>query len=173
MVGEIQNKIQSAGLVVLDVSSVQVKGLRKELDFAIFLDESPVVIEAVFKKKIQSFNWDNYRDSFVAITCSKDIIIPPWAYLLIQVKLLNIAKEVFFCSLKSMELLLFQKELENLNLKEFDNKTVFLKVCAGNNYPIGFLSLCLTFLSPHVKSLFYGEPCSSVPLMKKSKPKMK
>ena len=128
MAGEIQNKIQSAGLVVLDVSSIQAKGLRIELDFAIFLDESPVVIEAVFKKKIQSFNWEKYRDSFVAITCSKDIIIPPWAYLLIQVKLLNIAKEVFFCSLKSMELLLFQKELENLNLKEFDNKTVFLKV---------------------------------------------
>ena len=171
MVGEIQNKIQSAGLVVLDISSIQAKGLRKELDFAIFLDKSPVVVEAIFKKKIQSFNWLKYSDSFVAITCSKDIIIPPWAYLLIQVKLLNIAKGVFFCSLKSMELLLFQKELENLNLKKFNNKTVFLKVCAGNNYPLGFLSLCLTFLSPHVKSLFYGEPCSSVPLIKKYKTK--
>ncbi|MBJ05118.1 MAG: hypothetical protein CMP65_04380 [Flavobacteriales bacterium] len=169
MEGGIQNKVQDAGLVIFEVSNLQAVGVRKELDFAIFLKNNPIIIEADFKKELNSYDWGQYKDCFVAITCSKDAIIPPWAYLFIQVKLLNIAKRVFFCSLISMELLLFQTSLKKINLKDYENKTVFLKVCSGKNYPTGVLSLCVEFLSPHVKSLFYGEPCSSVPLFKNLK----
>jgi len=41
-----------------------------------------------------------------------------------------------------------------------------LKVCVGNKIPIGAFALFADKLFPHVKSLFYGEPCSSVPLIK-------
>ena len=56
--------------------------------------------------------------------------------------------------------------LKLLNLKEYENKRVFLKVCAGNTVPMGGLSLCVDKLMPCVKSLFYGEPCSNIPLIK-------
>jgi len=163
---EIKNKIEDAGLVILDITELHIKGVRKEIDLSVFLNEDLIVIESLFKAKLNSFNWSIYKSCFVALSCSKDAIIPPWSYLLIQVKLLNIAKQVFFCDLNSMEMLLFERSLNSLNTKDFKNKKVFLKVCAGKDFPLGALSLCVSFLSPHVKSLFYGEPCSSVPLIK-------
>lgn len=166
MVEEIKNKIDDAGLITLDVSDLMVSGKREELDLSIFLDQGLIIKEVVFKKKIAQFDWARFKDCFVAITCSKDVIIPPWSYLLIQMKLRNIAKQVFFCELETMDLLLFQKNLTKLNMKNYKNKRVFLKVCSGNVIPLVFFSLCVSVLTPHVKSLFYGEPCSSVPLVK-------
>jgi len=166
MADTIKNKIDEAGLLTLDVSTLVVQGERKELDLLIFLDEGMIVKEALFRKKLQTFGWAQFKNCFVAITCSKDVIVPPWAYLLIQVNLRNIAKEVFFCNLQTMDMLLFQKALIKLDMNNYKNKRVFLKVCSGNTIPLVFLSLCVSILTPHVKSLFYGEPCSSVPLIK-------
>lgn len=166
MTATIKNKIDAAGLITLDVSSLVISGKRKELDLSIFLEEGLVIKEASFKKKLGAFEWEQFLNCFVSITCSKDVIIPPWSYLLIQMNLRNIAKEVFFCDLKRMDLLLFQKALTKLDVNNYKNKRVFLKVCSGNTIPLVFLSLCVSILAPHVKSLFYGEPCSNVPLIK-------
>jgi len=166
MTDKIKNKIDEAGLLTLDVSTLIIGGKRKELDLSIFLEEGLIIKEAFFRKKLQAFEWNKFKNCFVSITCSKDVIIPPWSYLLIQMNLRNIAKEVFFCNLKTMDLLLFQKALKKLDMNNYKNKRVFLKVCSGNKTPLVFLSLCVSILTPHVKSLFYGEPCSSVPLVK-------
>lgn len=162
----IKNKVDDAGLVTLDVSTLVVPGKRTELDLSIWLDGGLVIKEALFRKNLAEFNWKQFANCFVALTCSKDVIIPPWSYLLIQMNLRNIAKQVFFCDLQTMELLLFQKALTKLEMENYKNKRVFLKVCSGNTMPFVFLSLCADILIPHVKSLFYGEPCSSVPLIK-------
>ena len=122
MTTEIKNKIDDAGLVTLDVSTLIISGKRIELDLSIWLDEGLVIKEALFKKKLAKFNWEKFNDSFVAITCSKDVIIPPWSYLLIQMNLRNIAKQVFFCDLQRMELLLFQKALTRLEMKNYKNR---------------------------------------------------
>ena len=81
-------------------------------------------------------------------------------------KLRNIAKQVFFTNLETMEIVLFQQKLNTLNFKQYVKKRVFLKVCNNENVPLGCLSLCIDAFAPHVKSLFYGEPCSSIPLIK-------
>lgn len=166
MTAAIKNKIDEAGLVTLDVSELVITGDRKELDLSVFLDEGLIIRESFLRKKLRTFEWGQFKNCFVAITCSKDVIIPPWSYLLIQMNLRNIAKEVFFCNLKTMDLLLFQKALTKLDMNNYKNKRVFLKVCSNNTIPLVFLSLCVSILTPHVKSLFYGEPCSSVPLIK-------
>ena len=65
-----------------------------------------------------------------------------------------------------MNLLLFQQSLQKLDVKKYKNKRVFLKVCNDPNTPLCAISMCAHILMPHVKSLFYGEPCSNVPLIK-------
>jgi len=166
MTGKIKNKIDDAGLVVLDVLSLVPVGGRKELDLAIFLDDGLIIKESSFKAKLVSFDWVRLKNCFVAITCSKEAIIPPWVYLLIQMKLRNIAKQVFFCDLSTMDLLLFEAALSNLEIEKYKNKKVFLKVCGAADVPMIFLSLCANALMADVKSLFYGEPCSGVLLIK-------
>lgn len=166
MAHEIINKIDKAGLITLDVQSLIPNGQRKVVDLIDWLDEGQIIREDSFKKKLRLFDFSVFENTFVAIRCSKDVIIPPWVYLLIQMKLRNIAKQVFFCELSTMNFLLFQEAVHQLKIEKYKNKRVFLKVCAGGQLPVGYLSLCVHVLSPHVKSLFYGEPCSNIPLIK-------
>ena len=163
---EIVNKVENAGLITLDLQDFIVPGNRSELDLAEWLDDGMIIKEVSFKKKLEDFNWEELAGSFVAVFCSKDVIIPPWAYLLVQTKLRDVARQVFFSDIHTMNLLLFQQKLNALNIKQYENKRVFLKVCGGNKIPIGAFALFADKLFPHVKSLFYGEPCSSVPLIK-------
>ncbi len=162
----IRNKIDEAGLITLDVSDLVPVGSRAKIDIVDWLDNHLIIKEVSFKLKLEKFNWDSLKDSFVSVTCSNNVIVPPWAYLLIQMKLRNIAKQVFFCDTKEMETLLFQQKITKMNFLEYKNKRVFLKVCGNKEVPLSALSMCAHALSPHVKSLFYGEPCSSVPLIK-------
>ena len=166
MSSQIKNRVDDAGLMTFDVASLISPAKRQCLDLAMWLEGDLVIKEAFFRKKLQKFKWVDFLDCFVCVVCSKDAIIPPWAYLLVQTKLRNIARQVFFCSPKQMELLLFEQELRKLNLESYKNKRVFLKVCGDKEVPLGAISLCTHVLMPHVKSLFYGEPCSGIPLIK-------
>tara|TARA_B100000700_G_scaffold282304_1_gene333733 strand:- start:136 stop:639 length:504 start_codon:yes stop_codon:yes gene_type:complete len=166
MSSEIINRVDQAGLLTLDLSSLALPGKRISIDMVDWLDENMIIREHSFKKRLSSFNWDRMRGCFVAIYSSKDIIVPPWAYLLIQTKLHNIAKQVFFSDLDTMNTLLFRQGLENMDISIYKNKRVFLKICSNKALPLCAISLCAHMLMPHVKSLFYGEPCSGVPLIK-------
>ena len=163
---EIVNKVEAAGLVTFDMADLVVAGPRKKIDLAEWLDEGLIIREASFKKRLNEYNWQAYSNCYVAVDCSKDAVIPPWSFPLIQMKLRNIAKQVFFTNLETMEIVLFQQKLNTFNFKQYIKKRVFLKVCNSENMPLGCLSLCIDAFAPHVKSLFYGEPCSSIPLIK-------
>ena len=93
---EIVNKVDKAGLITLDLNDFIVPGKRVGLDLVDWLDDGLIIKEASFKKRIDEFNWENMENSFVAVFCSKNVIIPIWAYLLIQTKLYTIARQVFF-----------------------------------------------------------------------------
>jgi len=163
---EIINKVEKAGLIILDPSTLILRGQRKKIDLIEWLENGFVIRETVFKKRLKETNWSEFENTFVTIMCSKDVIIAPWMYLLIQTKLCNIAKQVFFGEIETMNILLFKQALEKLDLTKYKNKRVFLKVCGDEEIPMEFLSLCVQTLFPVVKSLFYGEPCSSIPLIK-------
>ena len=166
MGAEIINKVDKAGLITLDLNDFVVPGERVGLDLANWLDDGLIIKEASFKKRLDAFNWKSMESAFVAVFCSKNAIIPTWAYLLIQTKLHAIARQIFFSDIHTMNLLLFQQKVNTLSVEQYKNKRVFLKVCSSNKIPVGAFALFANRLIPSVKSLFYGEPCSSVPLIK-------
>lgn len=166
---EIINKIDKAGLIIVDVSDFEPKSQLDKIDLADWLDESMIIKEASFRKKLENFNWKAYLNRYVSVTCSKDVIIPPWTYSLIQVKLINIAKQVFFTNVETMRLLIVQKNINEHNFNKYKNKKVFLKICNNKKLSMGTLSLCINAFSHNVKSLSFGEPCSNIPLIKNQK----
>jgi len=166
MSAEIINKIDQSGLITLDLSSLILPGKRVSIDMADWLDDSMIIRERSFKERLSLADWSGMKNCFVSISSSKDVVVPPWAYLLIQTKLHNIANQVFFADLETMNTLLFKQGLDNLDLSKYTNQRVFLKVCSNKVLPLCAMSLCAHLLMPHVKSLFYGEPCSGVPLIK-------
>jgi len=166
MSGEIINKIDKANLITLDVSELIPDKKTITIDLFEWLDEGEIIRELSFKAKLKKMETSKLKDAYVSVFCSTNAIIPPWAYLLIQVKLLNIAKEIFFCNKKTMKIILFERNLKAIDMSYYKNKRVFLKGCTDKEFPLLYSSLCVSKLGSIVKSLFYGEPCSNVLLIK-------
>ena len=166
MAKEIINKIDKANLITLDVGSLAPNKKIQTIDLAEWLEEGGIIRESSFKDKLKKMEISDFNRAYVSVFCSKNAIIPPWAYLLIQVKLRNIAKEVFFCDKKTMKIILFERNLKAMDMSCYKDKRVFLKGCTNKEFPLLYSSLCVTALGSTVKSLFYGEPCSNVLLIK-------
>ena len=162
---QIENKISKAGLVTIDINKLVPKGSFLNIDLSDWLDGG-VIKEVFFRKKLDLFDIGPFEGAYVYINCSRNAIIPPWAYLLIQAKLRNFAKEVFFCEKQTMMIILFERELNMISKTEYKDKRVFLKGCYNDEIPLFYFSACFNLIKNEVKSLFFGEPCSPILLIK-------
>ena len=167
MRGAIRNKISEAGLITIDLLDFMPKEKKSSIDLKDWLTDGLIIKEVDFKKKLNTFDFSSFEGANVHIYCSEDVIIPIWAFLLLQAKLDSIAKYVFFGDEKQLNLILFKKCVnKNFNALHFKGKRVFIKGCGDPSLPLGAFSIVSDKLIPVVKSLFYGEACSNVPLIK-------
>ena len=163
----IRNKVSEAGLITVNLLDYIPKEKKVGIDLKDWLIDGLIIKELDFKKKLNHFDFSVFENTNTYIYCSKDVIIPVWAFLLLQTKLNPVSKYVFFGNEEEFNLILFKKCFdENFNLLAFKNKRVFIKGCGDPSLPIGAFSIISDKLMPIVKSLFYGEACSNVPLIK-------
>jgi len=163
----IRNKVSEAGLITINLLDYVPKEEKKGIDLKDWLVNGLIIREADFKKKLSVFDFSSFKNTNVYIYCSKDVIIPVWAYLLLQMKLKSFAKYVFFGNEKELSLILFKRFVDvKLDLTLYKDKRVFIKGCGDPSLPLGAFSIISDKLIPIVKSLFYGEACSNVPLIK-------
>ena len=123
--------------------------------------------EKDFREFIKTHDWSDYQDKNVAVICSADAIVPTWAYMLLATKLRPYANEVVFGDLAALEAVLFTKALAKIDLKAFANERVVVKGCGDVDVPVSAYVEITNLLSPVVKSIMYGEPCSTVPVYKR------
>jgi len=162
---EIVNKVEESGLVQFDLEEIYPAGERVLFDLKGWLFEELILKEKDFRDRIKNHDWNSYLDKFVAITCSADAIVPTWAFMLIASQLEPFAKKIVFGDLKKMEEVLFHEAISKLNPENFRNQKVVIKGCS-DNVPVSAYVDLTEFLRPLVKSMMYGEPCSTVPLYK-------
>lgn len=167
MSGEIVNRVANSKLVTIDLEDFYPKGNRIHFDISVWLHEGFVLFEKDFRKSVSEFDWSQYQNSYVALHCSTDAIIPGWAYLLITMKLAPFAKKVVVGSLENMETVLFSEFLDDFDVSEYENKPVIIKGCTHKPIPETAYTLLAQKLYSVAASLMYGEACSSVPLYKK------
>ena len=166
---EIINKVSESGIINIDLEQLIPAGKRMEIDLKPLLFQELVLRENDFREYIKNTSWENYREHFVNVTCSAEAIIPNWAYMLIASKLSGIAKKVFFGSKEKLESDLLNESIEALSTDTYKDQRVIIKGCSKSF--IGeeaYLNLTMK-LTPVVKSLMFGEPCSSVPVYKKKR----
>ncbi len=163
----IVNKVAQSGLVTFDPASLYPVGERVLYDIKDNLFQGLMLREKDFREFIKEYNWLQYQDKFVAVTCSADAIVPTWAYMLLANKLAPYARKVVFGDLITLETVLFEEEINNINLEKFRDQRVVIKGCGDVAVPQSAY-VSLTFrLTPIVKSILYGEPCSTVPVYKR------
>lgn len=164
---EIINKVKESGLVSIDLADYTPKEDIEVIDLSSQLWQGLVLKEKDFRQWIKENDWKKYSGKVVLITCTTDAIIPAWAYMLVGSALKDIA---FFFSNTSIEELtkqLIVREIQKTELTKITDARVIVKGCSKIPFP-DFAMLELTkFLLPHVKSLMFGEPCSTVPIYKR------
>lgn len=166
MSGEIVNKVAQSQLITLDLADFYPQDPIAVFDLKPHLFMEMVLKEKDFRAALQNLDWSVYQDKIVAVTCSADAIIPMWAYMLVASYLQPVAKDVRFGTAQSVHQEIFLKKIEEIPVAEFADKRVVIKGCG--DVPIGegaYLTIT-RLLRPVVKSIMYGEPCSTVPIFK-------
>jgi len=130
------------------------------------LHEGFILKEKDFREHVESHNWSQYRDSYIALTCSTDAIIPSWSYLLITAKLSPFAKKIVVGNLELLETIIFQEIISNFQLDKFKDKPIIIKGCTNKPIPSTIPVQLVQKLLPVAKSIMFGEACSTVPLYK-------
>jgi hypothetical protein len=163
----IVNKVAESGLVSLDLENYYPKGETAVFDMKDHLFMGMILKEKDFREALKKLDWNIYKDKYVAVTCTADAVIPVWAYMLVASGLSGVAKDFVMGDEKELHRTLFIKNLSAINTAEFADKRIVIKGCGET--PIGeFAYTEITkLLRPVVKSIMYGEPCSTVPVYKK------
>jgi hypothetical protein len=166
MTEEIVNKVANSGLLTINLEHIYPVGERVALDIKDTLFMGMVLKEKDFRLWISSYDWQQYQNKNVAVFCSVDAIIPTWAYMLVSSKLTGIAHKVVFGSIDTLETVLWEESIHNLDVNEYAGKKVVIKGC-GDLFisPAAYLQLTHK-LVPIAQSVMYGEPCSTVPVYK-------
>lgn len=162
----IENKVDKSGLITISLDEFYVEGERILIDLKDLLFEGLILREKDIREFIKNENWEKYQYKFVAIYCSADAIIPMWSYMLIASALEPYAKKIVFGDLKELEAQLFINEIEKLEIEKYKNERVIIKGCGKIPTPEAAFVAITTKLRPVVKSLMFGEACSTVPIYK-------
>lgn len=167
MPDEIINRVAQSKLVTFDLEDYYPEGKRLVLDIKDWLFEGFILKEKEFRKQVSEHNWEQFQDTFVALTCSTDAIIPGWANMLIASKLQPYAKKVVVGDLEQLEASLYQSAIESIDVAPFQDKPVIIKGCSNKPVPVNAYLWITLKIQTVAKSIMYGEACSSVPLFKK------
>ena len=167
MSDEIVNRVANSGLVNFDLEAYYPKGQRQLIDLKDWLFKGLILKEKDFRQAVKDYDWAQHQDQYVAIDCSADAIVPVWSYMLISNAISPYAKKVVKGNLKNLETLIFHELINNLDINPFKNQRVIVKGCSNLPVPESAYVAITNKLRPVVKSIMYGEACSSVPIYKK------
>lgn len=161
------NKVAESGLITINLEDYLPKEECVLFDLRQFLFMDLILKEKDFRQALKEFDWQVFDNKFVTVYCSADVIIPLWAYMLSAVYLQPVAKDVFYGTLESMQEKILLQAIENIPPEKFREKRIVIKGCGDISIPASAYLAITKKLTPYVKSLMYGEPCSTVPVFKK------
>jgi hypothetical protein len=164
----IVNKVAESGIITLDLAPF-LPGQDSVVTFDLkpFLFKEMILREKEYRVALQTHDWKQYEGKHVAVMCSADAIIPVWAYMLAASHLQPVATSVYYGSIDELTKMLIDQRIKQINRAEYTDKRVVIKGCGETPIPESAYVSATQHLLSVVKSVMYGEPCSTVPIYKK------
>jgi hypothetical protein len=163
----IVNKVAESGIITLDLAPFISDDEVAVFDLKPFLFREMILREKDYRTALQAWDWNQYAHKHVAIFCSVEAIVPVWAYMLAAAYLQPVAASVYFGTKEELSKILIQNRINEIDVREYADKRVVIKGCGDTPIPDAAYVAVTNHLRPVVKSLMYGEPCSTVPIYKK------
>jgi hypothetical protein len=164
---EIKNKLQESGLISMDLAVFKPTETIIGIDLKNQLWQELVLKEKDFRAWIKETDWNQYANQAVHIYCSTDAIIPTWAYMLVASSLIEIADIVLVGTKLELQKEIIRRNIQALDLIPYLEGRVIIKGCSDIPAPDFAMVELNKHLQPVVKSIMYGEPCSTVPVFKR------
>src|SRR5487761_2345242 len=130
-----KNKVAESGILTINLEDFYPEQETAVFDVKEYLFMGLILKEKEFRAALQTTDWEQYRDKYVAVLCTADAIIPVWAYMLIASALQPFAKDVVFGDEKTLINTVMIKKLAALDGKEFQDKRVVVKGCGEIQIP--------------------------------------
>lgn len=167
MADEIVNKVAQSSLMVFDLEDYYPKNERVILDISQWLHGGFILKEKEFREALKNFDFQQYQDKLVALTCSTDAILPSWAFMLVSSYLQPYAVKVFQGSIHQLDLAFYEELILKLDFSIYENKPVIIKGCSKKPIPEEAYVMATQKMMNYARSIMFGEACSAVPIFKK------
>ncbi len=165
----IVNKVADSSLLTINLEEYFPEVEPVLFDLKEYLFMGLIVKEKEFREALSKTDTNLFVGKTVLVTCSTDAIIPMWAYMLVSATLQPVVNELFYGTKEEWKKKKLLEAIATIDTLQYKDQRVVIKGCGNDPVPAeGYLEIT-NRLRPVVKSLMYGEPCSTVPIFKKPK----
>jgi Protein of unknown function (DUF2480) len=162
------NRVANSGLVTIDLEQFYPSGEIVTFDMKDYLFHGLILKEKDFRESLKNIDWNQYQAKHLAIFCSSDAIIPTWAFQLVVIYAEPFATGIAFGDPSQYLQQYYPKILATLPLDTYIDQRIVIKGCSNRPVPTAAYIELTRLLRPIAKSIMFGEPCSTVPLYKKT-----
>lgn len=162
----IVNKVAESGIITINLEDFYPKETVVVFDLKDYLFREMILKEKDFRETLKTVDWQQYQNKNVAVTNTADAIIPMWAYMLVTSYLEPYAASIVYGNEKQLVQTIIMQRIEAIDVTEYEGKRIVIKGCGDIEIPEAAYIAITRKLRPVVKSLMYGEPCSTVPVYK-------
>ena len=161
------NKVAQSSLITINLEEFYPTSEVVNFDLKDFLFHGLLLKEKDFRQSMKEHDWSAYKNKIFCVSCSTDAIIPVWAFMLVSSMVGPLAEQVFVGSEEEYLKHHYYTILEQIDYNQYVDAKIVIKGCSNRPVPAAAYASLTTHLKPHVKSIMYGEPCSTVPIYKK------
>ncbi len=167
------NRVANSRLKTINLEEFYPKEEIVGIDLKVFLFKELILKEKEYREALKEIDWDNYRNKFVHVFCSTDAIIPMWAYMLISTYLQPVTDKLYYGTQDVALSKYYHSIIRELDLSTFEGLPIVIKGCSKHPVPPSAFMDLTAQLRPVARTIMFGEPCSTVPIYKKSQQRSK
>lgn len=163
---ELVNKVAKAKLLTLKLEEYYPQAEIVAFDLKDYLFMELILKEKDFRAALKEHDFSQYADKILVVHCSADAIIPAWAYMLVAAAAAPYAAEVYQGTAAEYLRAHYHRVIQAFDPADYADQRVVVKGCGDKEVPASAYLDVTARLQPVVKSIMYGEPCSTVPVYK-------
>lgn len=163
------NKVVNSGLLTIDLEKFYPEGDFIYFDIKDYLFQGLILKEKDFRTALKDIDWAGYKDKNLLVFCSVDAILPLWSFMLVAAYATPYVKAIFQGNMDTFLSAHYEKVISQWKEDDYKEKKIVLKGCSEKSVPASAYTAAVQFLQPVASSIFFGEPCSTVPIYKKAK----
>lgn len=163
----IRNKVAESGIITLDPAKLFAVSMPLSFDLKDYLLHGFVLKEQDFRQRLKEYDWSVFSGKLVALHCSNDAIIASWAWMLVATYVVGAGGECQLGTPAEVKEAATLAAVLRWDVSPFVGERVVVKGCGDESISPAVYTAMTTKLVDVVKTLMYGEPCSTVPVFKR------